>query len=528
MPMRSFVREALGLALAAACGGTSSPTGNQNPGNTGGGAKVTLTITVSGQGSVTAPAQSFACAGTCAQPLAAGTAVQLAAMPAAGMLFTGWSGACSGTGVCTLTLAQDTQVGAAFAPAPPASVLLTVHRVGEGDGRVVSSPAGIDCPGNCAMSVAAGTAVTLSSNATATSQFEGFGGGCSGLTCAFTASADLVVYAKFSRLAPAPADPCAGLMPKVPPAKTFVSPGNRIDGSCGGTSTDGLGTVYNFDNRNGGGIDSNAGGAVGGRNLIFLLASGFSAFTRSMVATGQFSVYAPDGTWLSATGWYRPFATGEQANGGSIILSENPAVGVEIVRFDDRFAKTSAHLLNAPFTPDYDHAVAILVDAQDRTLIVYVGGQGDVLGIPAAHYGARWFDADGKPLTDWFDAGAAGKVFYFALTPLIGGGVALAEGSGDWVTIPSGAARVGPSPAGFVSGKGTRIVLGGRAYAMMGPGVGTIDIVEPGGKSCGALPIGSDYYSIGKDGTVLTLVNTVGASGRRDTCTTTYYPQVLK
>src|ERR1700682_2817352 len=184
MPMRSFVGEALGLALAAACGGTSSPAGNQNPGNTGGGAKVMLTITVSGQGSVTAPAPFFACAGTCAQPLAAGPAVQRAALPAAGMLFTGWSGACSGTGGCTLTLAQDTQVGAAFAPAPPASVLLTVHRVGEGDGRVVSSPAGIACPGICAMSVPAGTAVTLSSNATATSQFEEFGGGCSGLTCA--------------------------------------------------------------------------------------------------------------------------------------------------------------------------------------------------------------------------------------------------------------------------------------------------------------------------------------------------------
>ena len=57
---------------------------------------------------------------------------------------------------------------------------------------------------------------------------------------------------------------------------------------------------------------------------------------------------------------------------------------------------------------------------------------------------------------------------------------------------------------------------------------GTIDIVEPGGKSCGALAIGTDSYSIGKDGTVLSLANTVGPSGRSDTCTTTYYPQVLK
>ena len=63
---------------------------------------------------------------------------------------------------------------------------------------------------------------------------------------------------------------------------------------------------------------------------------------------------------------------------------------------------------------------------------------------------------------------------------------------------------------------------------MTGTTPGTINIIEPGGKSCGALPIGSDFYSIGKDGTVLTLANTVGPSGRLDSCTTTYYPQVLK
>jgi hypothetical protein len=43
-----------------------------------------------------------------------GTQVGLAAHPASGWKFTGWSGACSGTGACSVTLNGDASVGAAF------------------------------------------------------------------------------------------------------------------------------------------------------------------------------------------------------------------------------------------------------------------------------------------------------------------------------------------------------------------------------------------------------------------------------
>ncbi len=46
------------------------------------------------------------------------TAVTLAATPAAGSVFTGWSGACSGTGTCAVSLGQDQAVTATFDPAP--------------------------------------------------------------------------------------------------------------------------------------------------------------------------------------------------------------------------------------------------------------------------------------------------------------------------------------------------------------------------------------------------------------------------
>lgn len=86
-----------------------------------------------------------------------------------------------------------------------ATLTVQVNLVGAGVGRVTSQPAGIDCPGTCAMAVAPGTAVTLTATADANSHFEGYGGGCSGLSCAFTADATTKpIFANFSPLTPNP------------------------------------------------------------------------------------------------------------------------------------------------------------------------------------------------------------------------------------------------------------------------------------------------------------------------------------
>jgi hypothetical protein len=45
--------------------------------------------------------------------------VTLTATPAAGSSFTGWGGACSGTGKCTLTMNSDKSVTAQFTSGPP-------------------------------------------------------------------------------------------------------------------------------------------------------------------------------------------------------------------------------------------------------------------------------------------------------------------------------------------------------------------------------------------------------------------------
>jgi hypothetical protein len=74
----------------------------------------------SGSGTVTSSPAGINCGTACSAIYTAGTHVTLAASPAAGSGFTGWSGGgCAGTGTCTVTLNSDQTVTARFALKKP-------------------------------------------------------------------------------------------------------------------------------------------------------------------------------------------------------------------------------------------------------------------------------------------------------------------------------------------------------------------------------------------------------------------------
>jgi hypothetical protein len=77
----------------------------------------TLTVVKSGDGSVTG--SGIVCGSTCSATYTAGTVVTLTATPLTGSTFTGWSGACSGTGPCSVTMDANKAVTATFGTAPP-------------------------------------------------------------------------------------------------------------------------------------------------------------------------------------------------------------------------------------------------------------------------------------------------------------------------------------------------------------------------------------------------------------------------
>jgi outer membrane protein assembly factor BamB len=69
-----------------------------------------------GTGTVIASPYGINCGGVCSASYAQGTTVTLTATADSGSDFTGWSGACSGTGTCVVTVNWDTQVTANFIP----------------------------------------------------------------------------------------------------------------------------------------------------------------------------------------------------------------------------------------------------------------------------------------------------------------------------------------------------------------------------------------------------------------------------
>jgi Divergent InlB B-repeat domain len=74
-----------------------------------------LTVTVTGNGTITSHDARLSCPGSCTQAYPQGTTVTLTAQPTSGSTFQGWSGTgCSGTGSCLVTLAQATTITATF------------------------------------------------------------------------------------------------------------------------------------------------------------------------------------------------------------------------------------------------------------------------------------------------------------------------------------------------------------------------------------------------------------------------------
>lgn len=75
---------------------------------------LTVTKAGTGLGTVTSSPAGVSCGSDCSQFYNSGTVVALPATPAAGSSFAGWSGACTGTGSCNVTMSAAKSVTATF------------------------------------------------------------------------------------------------------------------------------------------------------------------------------------------------------------------------------------------------------------------------------------------------------------------------------------------------------------------------------------------------------------------------------
>jgi hypothetical protein len=83
---------------------------------------LTVSKTGSGSGTVTSSPVGISCGGTCTAQFNDGTPVTLTAASAPSSKFAGWSGDCSGTGTCALTMSANHTVTASFAKVPKCKV----------------------------------------------------------------------------------------------------------------------------------------------------------------------------------------------------------------------------------------------------------------------------------------------------------------------------------------------------------------------------------------------------------------------
>jgi hypothetical protein len=164
------------------------------------GTTVPLTVSVSGDGSVSSNPIGVECGSgtTCVTDFPIGASVTLIPEGGATGAFGSWSGACTGSGACTVVMSAARSVNASFV----AGVRLAVSVSGPG-GRVSSAPAGITtCAESCSAGFPTGTPVTLTATTVPGGTFAGWGDACAfrgtNTTCALNLAANTSVSAAFT------------------------------------------------------------------------------------------------------------------------------------------------------------------------------------------------------------------------------------------------------------------------------------------------------------------------------------------
>ena len=114
-----------------------------------------LTVTQPAHATISTSDATLSCTGSvCTATVDFGTVVTLTITPDVGYQFVAWTGDCTGSGTCSVTMTESKTVSATFVPQ---SYTLTVTPPTNG----TVTGLGISCPGTCSASFAYGTSVGL-------------------------------------------------------------------------------------------------------------------------------------------------------------------------------------------------------------------------------------------------------------------------------------------------------------------------------------------------------------------------------
>lgn len=150
-----------------------------------------LVVTVSGPGSVLASDGRRCTSGECRW--ATSGPIGLTALPATGAEFVGFTGACTGTGRCTLS------EGAVTATFQLAGEVLQLDFAGNGSGVVRDLTGDYSCNQSCSVRLPRGVEFEFHGEPAAGSVFKGFSGACSGERCQVTAPGSVTARFEIGR-----------------------------------------------------------------------------------------------------------------------------------------------------------------------------------------------------------------------------------------------------------------------------------------------------------------------------------------
>jgi hypothetical protein len=161
--------------------------------------KLTVVKTGAGTGTITSDPAGINCPGDCKELIWKNDKVTLTAAAGTGSIFTGWSGAYTGTDqTCTIKVKAAKTLTANFIPYPT----LTVKKAGTGSGTATSDDANINCGADCSETYTEVKTVILTATPDVNSIFTGWTG-CKPLTgepskCSMTMNAIKTVTANFA------------------------------------------------------------------------------------------------------------------------------------------------------------------------------------------------------------------------------------------------------------------------------------------------------------------------------------------
>lgn len=168
-----------------------------------------VTVDAVGPGTVTSSPAGISCGAACSSTFDYGSSVTLTAIPSQGNYFYGWTGDCSGTGSCNLTMNSGKYAIAWFGNEEEARFLQVQLLGAPFGGEVNSTPSGISCAWsifnqwyNCMGFFPLNSLVTLTASHDEGHFFGGWGGPCSGtdLNCVVAMDDNHGVTASFYRI----------------------------------------------------------------------------------------------------------------------------------------------------------------------------------------------------------------------------------------------------------------------------------------------------------------------------------------